>query len=55
MKIKKSRITGALNSGKHILPPIIEEKQRREQIQVLWREAKNEMWLVRHKHEVIWS
>ncbi len=47
-----NRIPGSLDSGKHILPPIIKESQRKEQIEELWREAKNEMWLVRHKYQV---
>merc|ERR1712141_795373 len=46
-----NRIPGSLDSGKHILPPIIKESQRKEQIEELWREAKNEMWLVRHKYQ----
>jgi len=46
-----ARIKGAQDSGKTFLPPIITEGQRKEMIDGLWREAKNEMWLVRHKYE----
>ena len=47
-----ARIKGAQDSGKTFLPPIISEGQRKEMVDGLWREAKNEMWLVRHKYEV---
>ena len=47
-----ARIKGAQDSGKTFLPPIVSEGQRKEMIDGLWREAKNEMWLVRHKYEV---
>ena len=47
-----SRIKGAQDSGKTFLPPIVSEGQRKEMIDELWREAKNEMWLVRNKFEV---
>ena len=40
------------NTKKVFLPPKITENQRKELIEQLWREARNEMWLVRHKHEV---
>merc|ERR1712157_643939 len=43
--------TGDYNAGKHILPPKISESEREEAIQDLWTEAKNEMWLVRHKRK----
>ena len=46
------RVPGAQDSGKHFLPPKISENQRKELIEKLWREARNEMWLVRHKYEV---
>merc|ERR1711935_509906 len=46
---KWHHIPGAQDSGKHFLPPKITENQRREVIEKLWREARNEMWLVRHK------
>ena len=49
---KWHHIPGAQDSGKHFLPPKITENQRREVIEKLWREARNEMWLVRHKYEV---
>merc|ERR1711892_716903 len=48
---KWHHIPGAQDSGKHFLPPKITENQRREVIEKLWREARNEMWLVRHKYE----
>ena len=52
---KWHHIPGAQDSGKHFLPPKITENQRREVIEKLWREARNEMWLVRHKYEVsVW-
>ena len=47
-----ARIKGAQDSGKTFLPPIVSEGRRKEMIDGLWREAKNEMWLVRHKFEV---
>ena len=46
------------NTKKVFLPPKITENQRKELIEQLWREARNEMWLVRHKHEVsalVWN
>ena len=49
---KWQRIPGSQDSGKHFLPPKIREDQRKEKIESLWREARNEMWLVRHKFEV---
>jgi len=46
---KWSTVKGNYDDGKHILPPKIRENEREEAIEELWREAKNEMWLVRHK------
>ena len=49
---KWNKIPGDYNGGKHILPPKISAKDREKTLKELWREARNEMWLVRHKREV---
>ena len=50
---KWSKMPGSYTAGKHILPPKFTESQRQERIESLWREAKNEMWLVRNKRQNI--
>ena len=48
---KWNKVPGDYNGGKHILPPKISAKDREKTLKELWREARNEMWLVRHKRE----
>ncbi|CBY35129.1 unnamed protein product [Oikopleura dioica] len=50
---KWNKVPGDYDGGKHILPPKITAKDRERSLKELWREARNEMWLVRHKREAI--
>lgn len=50
---KWNTVSGNYTQGKHILPPKVSESEREEAIGELWREAKNEMWLVRHKRAAV--